>query len=98
MSDNTRTTPNMTDGTQQEIIRMDSLNVHDRGRVIIPTKIRDHHGLIERQLLQLRLVVDGERESFTGKMVSGGRVTIPNRLREKHDIDDGDDADVELVV
>lgn len=97
MADNTQPQPEMTESRHQTTIRMDSLSVHDNGRVTIPAAVRDGHELVERSLLALRLVTDGDREQFNETMVSGGRVTIPKRLRDKHDIDDGDDVDIELV-
>lgn len=88
--------------TQKVLRRMDSLDVHGEGRVTIPDDVRNEHGLVEKQLVPLRLVGAGDEElddpeHFNSRLISKGRVRIPHRLREKHGIEDGDTADVELV-
>lgn len=82
----------------EEIIRMDSLDIYDNGRIRIPKDIRDHFGLVERQLLRMRVAEDSDGAHFNAKLVSGGRVTIPERIREKYDVGDGDDIDIELMI
>lgn len=86
MSDNART------------IRMDSLKVHDNGRIRIPADPRNYFGIGQGDLVTVRLLLSGETETFQKTVDSKDSVTIPNRIREEHGLLDGDKVDVEMEV
>lgn len=76
--------------------RMDSLKVHNRGRITIPAPVRNELDLVDGQLLTLHLLVGDEGERFNASL-SDTRARIPQRLRDDHMIEDGDTVDVVLI-
>lgn len=77
---------------------MDSLPVLSDYRLTIPEDPRDHFGIEEGDLVTMTIILDSEGETFNKRVDHRGRVTIPQRIRNEHDIDVGDQVDVEMEV
>lgn len=86
MSDNART------------IRMDSLKIHDQGRLRIPSDPRHYFGIEQGDLVTIRLLLSGGTETFQKIVDTKHSVTIPSRIRDEHGLGDGDMVDIEMEV
>lgn len=88
----------MSEAEHDETIRIDSLPVHDDGRITIPKPIWSSIGLVAGQLVTMRVIGDESSDQFNPVLSSGRRVTIPRRIRDSQGIDGTDSIDIELVA
>lgn len=75
------------------------LEVHDDGRVTIPSRFRDRHDIEEDDVLDLRVDAGGVTFWALDIPLDGsGRVTIPHHKRNLYEVEDGSIIDLDVMV
>lgn len=75
------------------------VEVHDSGRVTIPSRFRDRYSIVEGDILDVR--VRAEAVTFWAldlPVDASGRIRIPSRKREIYDLSDEEIIDVDVMV
>lgn len=81
-----------------EAFRVSGVEVSDRGRVRIPSRFRERHGIEEDDIIDLR-VLTADHQFWTLDLVTDdrGRVRIPSRKRDIYDIEDGEVVAIDVI-
>lgn len=84
--------------TEDRILRISRLDVHDNGRIRIPARHRDHADVDADDVIDVRFLKDDiSFWAFDLVVDSKGRIRIPSRKREIYGVGDGDTLDIEVM-
>lgn len=84
----------------KKVLREDGRSVYNNGRFWIPKSVRDELGIGDGDVVQVALIIeeDGdENRVHFSRSPSKNQLRIPDNIRLKYDISDGDEVDVEFI-